>query len=142
MNEQFRSEDFYLANAAGEATKADVEALRAESILAQMQHRALMGKVEQVESESESKFVAVATPVTRIPLAFTFRTDEPEETTVNCPAPGEKNPVCWSPTKNIDGDTAEPGEKDTFVTEVIIPTLKGAASTQNASVPYPTTLSS
>ena len=38
-------------------------------------------------------FVMVVTPVTRIPLAFTFRTDDPEETTVNCPDPGEKNPV-------------------------------------------------
>ena len=86
--------------------------------------------------------VIVVIPVTLIPLAFTFRTDAPEETTVNCPVPGEKNPVCWSPTKNIDGDAADPGEKDTFVKEVIIPTLKGAASTQYASVPYPTTFSS
>ena len=87
-------------------------------------------------------FVMVVTPVTRIPLAFTFRTDDPEETTVNCPDPGEKNPVCWSPTKNIDGANADPGENETFDSEVMIPTLKGAASTQNASVPYPTTLSS
>jgi hypothetical protein len=31
--------------------------------------------------------VIVVIPVTRIPLAFTLRTDDPEETTVNCPCP-------------------------------------------------------
>jgi hypothetical protein len=85
--------------------------------------------VDAVPVRFPTKLDAVAIPVTRIPLAFTFRTDEPVDTIVNWPALGEKNPVCESPTIYIDGDDADPGENETFVSVVIIPTLNGAAST-------------
>ena len=40
------------------------------------------------------------------------------------------------------GDDALPGLKETFVSEVIIPTLNGAASTQTAVNPIPNATSS
>ena len=47
----------------------------------------------RLASELELKSVDVVTPVTTIPFAFTFRTEEPADTKVILPNAGEKKPV-------------------------------------------------
>ena len=89
-----------------------------------------------------TKLVAVIIPVILTPLGFTLSIDDPVDTTVNWPGVGEKNPVWTSPAKYKLGDIADPAENATPTNVASIPVLNGAASTQYASVPYPTTTSS
>ena len=77
-----------------------------------------------------------------MPLGLTFKIEDPDETIVNCPIAGEKNPVEVSVVNPILGADAVLAARVMLSRELKTLILNGAASTQKEESPIPRATSS